>query len=564
MNEELRKSCVAALRGEQLLADLNDLNSDVLRLCVIRGIRHYDGFGRELRNNGPLPSHKSAAFLRALNARDIMSNRVPVMTQLDQFPYCIWYPQVASEDTYRRLATQYPSMRYPVGRACAVAGYTDLFHELELLPDVSIADEARDNLASNSGGSRAIYETIIGSPVRYAILDDYTRTIHTDDPLKRAVVGLNDDTAVLSSLKNSRLHFDDVPYYARSNGSLGYRYFNITEDWNVDEADGEEEDTLPTGDVMSGLLYLPLPNDLPPGNKNLLILMAAYHGDVDRYHRLRRPEMLRGEHDAIVRGIYHNSMFAMYMSSPESRTGPTCSSSALRRAVHARFIMNNDLSRITTDTPDVSDLPYQIWYPDLAHSATYEELAYRRPETIPAVARACIVADYQDVWDRLAWVPDEQLLAEARQSPNPRYLQTLHQRNVEIGAADSTGQGYSAVPPRSLIPVYGDLVRGKGSRRAATHLRGEVSESNFSWGQGGAYDGIGIDAAAIELFVSSPASLRPPTTAISLNITLMYERSIYLRTHPTKGEVDETEVYARFNSRRGGGHGRGGRGRGRP
>ncbi|KAF2965776.1 hypothetical protein GQX73_g7800 [Xylaria multiplex] len=524
MNEELRKRCVAALRGEQLPADLNNLNSDVLRLCVIRGIRHHDGFGRELRNNGSLPSHMLAALLRALNARDIMSNRVPFMTHPDQFPYCIWYPQVASEDTYRRLAKQYPSMRYPVGRACAVAGYTGLFHELELLPDVSIADEARDNLASNGGASHAIYEAIISSPIRYAILNDYTRTVYTGDPSKRIVVGLNDNTAVLSSLKTGRLKFDDVPYYATSNGTLGYRYFNITEDWNVDEAGGEEEDALPTGGVMSGLLYLPLPNDLPPGNKNLLILMAAYHGHVDRYHRLQRPEMLRGEHDALVRGIYHNSMFAMYLSSPESRMGPTRSSSALRRAILARFIMNNDLSRITTDTPDGSDLPYQIWYPDLAHSATYEELAYRRPETMPAVARACIIADYQDVWDRLAWVPDEQLLAEARQSPNPHYLQALQQRNVEIGAVDSTGQEHSAVPPRPLIPVYGDLVRGKGSRRTPTHLRGEVSESEFNWGQGGAYDGIGIDAAAIELFVLP--SLTPHENIYTIPNLLTFSRLV--------------------------------------
>ncbi|CBF71445.1 hypothetical protein AN6781.2 [Aspergillus nidulans FGSC A4] len=42
-----------------------------------------------------------------------------------------------------RLRThQYPSMRYQVGRACAAAGYFDLYKELDLLPDVSIAEEA--------------------------------------------------------------------------------------------------------------------------------------------------------------------------------------------------------------------------------------------------------------------------------------------------------------------------------------------------------------------------------------------------------------------------------------
>jgi hypothetical protein len=33
-------------------------------------------------------------------------------------------------------------MRYQVGRACAAAGYFDLYKELDLLPDVSIAEEA--------------------------------------------------------------------------------------------------------------------------------------------------------------------------------------------------------------------------------------------------------------------------------------------------------------------------------------------------------------------------------------------------------------------------------------
>ncbi|KAI1361351.1 hypothetical protein F5Y08DRAFT_22834 [Xylaria arbuscula] len=572
MSEELRQSCVAALRGHGLPTDLNELHSGALRLCILRGMRHHDGFGHELRYNSPLPPAKSAAFLRALNARDIMSNRVPVMTQPDQFPYCIWHPQVALEDTYRRLAEQYPPMRYLVGRACAVAGYIDLFNELELLPDVSIAEEARDNMASNNGGSRAIYEAIINSPVRYAILDDYKRTVYNADISGHAVVGLNGDTAVLSSLANSRLKLDDiVSCDTTSDVSVTYKYFNITEDWNVDEAGGEggddeeeEEEDLPIEDPMTNLLYLPLPKDLPPGNKNLLILMAAYYGDIDRYHRLRRPQMIRGEHDALVHGIYHSTMFAMYMSSPESRARPRGSSSALRRAMNARFIMNNDLSRITTDnsppSPVADDMPYQIWYPDLAHSTTYEELAHRRPEAIPAVARACIIADYQEVWDALDWVPDKHLFAEARQSPNPHYLRTLDEREAEIRAAaavaavDSEGRQQKIVSPNPLplIPVYADLVRGTGSRRTPTHLRGHVSESDFDWGQRGAYGGVGADAGIIELFTSSPASLRPPPNVKFYDLALVYERSIYLHTHPEKGqgEVDDAEVRARLNARR--------------
>lgn len=64
--------------------------------------------------------------------------------------------------TYRELARRYPKMRHEVGRACAVAGYTDLYLELQLLPDVSIAEEARDN----EGKGRAIFDEIMAQPVK--------------------------------------------------------------------------------------------------------------------------------------------------------------------------------------------------------------------------------------------------------------------------------------------------------------------------------------------------------------------------------------------------------------
>lgn len=74
-----------------------------------------------------------------------MSNEVPDRATNNVKPYCIWYPDLASEDTYRRLAKRCPDMIYAVGRACAVAGYDKLYHDLDILPEVSIAEEARDN-----------------------------------------------------------------------------------------------------------------------------------------------------------------------------------------------------------------------------------------------------------------------------------------------------------------------------------------------------------------------------------------------------------------------------------
>lgn len=85
-----------------------------------------------------------------------MSDKIPEVSNPDEFPYCIWYPETAKEETYRALASRYPQMRYLVGPACAVAGYVDLYKELDLLPEAHIAEEAREqtggDLRSHHGG----------------------------------------------------------------------------------------------------------------------------------------------------------------------------------------------------------------------------------------------------------------------------------------------------------------------------------------------------------------------------------------------------------------------------
>lgn len=123
------EECLLAVRGEQVPSSI--VNSPwVTQLCVLRGIRHHPGFAAEVRGVPNPPDE----FRRALNARAIMSNELPDMIDPSHTPYCIWYPDVASEAAYRALAKQYPQMRYHVGRACAVAGYIHLYRELDLRP----------------------------------------------------------------------------------------------------------------------------------------------------------------------------------------------------------------------------------------------------------------------------------------------------------------------------------------------------------------------------------------------------------------------------------------------
>ncbi|KAL2816456.1 hypothetical protein BJX63DRAFT_430156 [Aspergillus granulosus] len=134
---------VAALKGA---AVPSSLISPISVCCVVKGIRYHDGFAQELYGNPELQ-----IFTRALNARAIIRNSIP--------------------ETLRQLLAQYPDntlLRYQVGRACAVAGYSSLCHELYLLLDVAITEEARD-----SDVGQDIYEAIMNAPVRYAYVDDY-------------------------------------------------------------------------------------------------------------------------------------------------------------------------------------------------------------------------------------------------------------------------------------------------------------------------------------------------------------------------------------------------------
>lgn len=279
-----RKECIAAINGETLPYALGD---PVHRLCVIR----YDNvFGTALR--GMLP-----VFTRALNARSIMSNVVPTRESPEDIPYCIWHPETGSEETYRGLARRYPQTKYQVGRACAVAGYTNLYQELDILPDAHIAEEAREC------GNTEIVDLIMSQPLKYIVMNGYKLSWNTEAPDQ---VRLNGETCVSWMLdvkqdirnpmgsmyeRNGEFHLDCIF------DDLGFQesMFNITEDQHIDEheSDGNMARLLPTR-LEVQLLSSPLPLELPTVQKDLLIACAAYYGDVDRYARLRRPAWVHG------------------------------------------------------------------------------------------------------------------------------------------------------------------------------------------------------------------------------------------------------------------------------
>jgi hypothetical protein len=175
-----------------------DLACKRARQSTVHGIRHHINFAQSAKVTELASLAGNELFARARNARLIMSNEMPAIMTNETSPYCIHYPDVASEEAYRDLAKRYPNIRYQIGRACAVAGYAGLYRELDLLPDVSIAEEAREN--RDSAGAQEIFAHIMAGPVRYRVMDDYTLTVNADRP--EAPASLNAEMAVVGSPGN--------------------------------------------------------------------------------------------------------------------------------------------------------------------------------------------------------------------------------------------------------------------------------------------------------------------------------------------------------------------------
>jgi len=499
--EENISLCKAALRGESVSHAL--LGFSEARRCVISGIRHHDSFARStdvVSLCSQLP--ENADLARARHARLLMSNDRPDMPDESTYPYCIWSPEVPSVDTCRWLAAEYPALSYHVGRACAVAGYVKLYEELDLLPDISIAEEARDAYETGGGeGCDEIFKMIVDSPVRFAIMDDYTRTVNLENPHPGAF--LNGDSQVCSSLLAGAQ--EDVDPTFRWHDAL-----DITEDGGV----ARPEIARPLRPDEIKLLQMPLPADLPTTNKDLLILMAAYEGNVDRYARLRRPFMLEDEPMCLIRGIYHSTSFARWwLDELETQDPPAkalqgsrllCAS--LLRAVTARHIMCNDLTVADRTKSD----PYMIWYPLRPRESTLAELARRRPQMVKAVAHACIVADYARTYDALPdFDPDPALYAAAKLSLNKHYRKDLERRAVERGwdpALSELSNSYKDYYNARLGTVQRDM------EPTSNELCAELTENlMYVDYEDAVYDGGQANSKLVDVFLCSPEELREKT-----------------------------------------------------
>ncbi|KAI6756968.1 hypothetical protein HG530_011566 [Fusarium avenaceum] len=424
ISDQLRQDQEKAIRGDAVPRLLENSNC---RAALVRGIRlHYDF---AMSDPVKLLSSSIPLFARARNARRIMSDDIPERMTAEEHPYCIWYPDIATEDTYHSLASKYPNMSYQVGRACAAAGYHELFQELDLLPEVSIAEEARE---SETDGGKIIYDEIMSFKSRYAIMDDCTRKIELWD--YECPAYLNGNTEVRWRLEArhgiKRSWIPDLLPCIEEDKHLGL------EDQEIDE----RHSTLTEDEVK--LLYSPLPRDLPTVKKTLLLQMAAHDGNIERYAQLANSArtLTRLDQECIVRGILHHTMFARWWADQikdntiYARSAPYMSE--LQRAILARRIMLNDLAVFEPEENWPSEIrqPYIIWWPLKPDEAYLRYFAEKVPEMKRPIAAAAIACDYDGLYKCLDPEPSWHLwIVASKFSPNPFFREDQERRGREKG-----------------------------------------------------------------------------------------------------------------------------------
>lgn len=106
--------------------------------CVVHGVYHHKDFAYWCKNN-ILGKHKDIDA--AISAKMIMSND---LSYIHEDIYCIWYPTLALEDTYKSLYTYKPHLRQQIAHACCVAHYNDLYKQINHIPEINILKEAYD------------------------------------------------------------------------------------------------------------------------------------------------------------------------------------------------------------------------------------------------------------------------------------------------------------------------------------------------------------------------------------------------------------------------------------
>ncbi|KAJ3260350.1 hypothetical protein HK103_000985, partial [Boothiomyces macroporosus] len=195
-------------------------------LCMNRGIAFntdfaywcYEKFVKSSDKNFSMLDLCSQDFIKSkISNRLIMCNDTSFIYK----NYCIWFPDIPSEETCRKLFKSNPEMNYLIARVCAIGNYIDLYKELNVLPEVSVMSEA---VVSNS---KDMVEYMKKTDKYYIILNDYTENYMKEEHIETVESGKFDpsndsDDALYFSLNHKCARglyndYDDYDPYDISN-----------------------------------------------------------------------------------------------------------------------------------------------------------------------------------------------------------------------------------------------------------------------------------------------------------------------------------------------------------
>jgi hypothetical protein len=202
----------------------------------------------------------------------------------------------------------------------------------------------------------------------------------------------------------------------------------------------------------------------------------------------------------------------------------------LWRAIHARRIMDGTADRLLATRADNAgtaswvvpnaELPYWIWRPEHPAAHVLQRLAEVRPVMRPQCVRACIAANYRDLYDAIMdmqgvaggrVVPDRLMLDDARAVEGDKggyYSEDLLRRGREMGLARlPVCEGYEnwmdAPSPWKRQPLLAHDMRLL--RDAGRELRSNAGNCEFDYGY---FDGFEISMESNIYFLATGEDYR--------------------------------------------------------
>jgi len=127
-----------------------------------------------------------------------------------------------------------------------------------------------------------------------------------------------------------------------------------------------------------------------------------------------------------------------------------------------------------------------------------------------AAAHACIVCNYQDSFDKIDFVPDFNLWAEAKDSRTPYYQCEIERKAAEHGI-DLLKQEKMAIDYDDTYPTQSSLFEP-----SSMALRGELRLAHLDRQQFSVYETFGPDFSDFELKVCTSSDTKIERTDIDL------------------------------------------------